>query len=235
MAGTATHLAIADKIVETLPAGIITDLPAFYSGNIAPDAVHSRAGYTREMKKHTHLTTGLSGGDFTIPEKLEVFHGRLSEFIEKYYRPGSPDCDLYLGYVAHLVTDEYFNIHIRSKCEQRMKEEGITKDDPEFARRILRDMDRVDAVIVGKYPFKNDVRALLGGIWDCEIRDMVTPEETNASKTWVINKLFDSTAPEKDPQYYSYDEALEFIEIVSFAIIERFSGGKDFPRLFEAD
>ncbi len=47
MPGTVTHLAIADAIYEELGNRIIKSPPLFYGGNIAPDAVHARAGYQR--------------------------------------------------------------------------------------------------------------------------------------------------------------------------------------------
>ncbi len=232
MAGTATHLAVADKITEKLSEASFLSLPEFYSGNIAPDAVHSRAGYKREYKKETHLTVGLSGADFVHPEKRAIFHQRLREYIERYYRKGEAGADLYLGYITHLVTDEYFNIHIRTQFSEKMAKEGITNEDPEFAKRILSDMDRVDRILMIKYPFGRDVRAILDGVWDYEIRDMVTAGEVNASKRWVIDKLFCESEDMTEPVYYSYAEALCFIESTANAIIERFTSGEEFPVLF---
>ncbi len=230
MAGTATHLAVADLICERLGNDKF-DLPLFYSGNIAPDAIHARAGYKREFKKHTHLTEGIGGADFQNSEKVKIFHDRLLEYIEKYLDRKKTDYDLYLGYVCHLVTDEFFNINLRKKMVDAMDTDGLATEGPELAKAILSDMDRIDREIMAKYPFKNDVKSCLSAVWDIEIPDMVTKEETNSSKSWVINRLFISECEESAPKYYSYGEALEFITCCADSIIERFNGGK-FPSLF---
>ena len=232
MAGTATHLAVADLICERLGNEKFKSLPLFYSGNIAPDAIHARVGYTREYKKHTHLTEGIGGADFQIPEKVAIFHDRLLKYINKYLDKSALDYDLYLGYVCHLVTDEYFNINLRKKMVDAMGTDGIASEGPELARAILSDMDCIDREIMAKYPFKNDVKAELSAVWDIEIPDMVTKDETNSSKGWVINRLFISECEETDPKYYSYGEALEFITYCADSIIKRFSEGGAFPVLF---
>ncbi len=231
MAGTATHLAVADLICERLGNDRF-DLPLFYSGNIAPDAIHSRPGYLREFKKHTHLTEGMGGADFQIPEKVCVFHERLNSFIKERMAEKGGNFDLYLGYVCHLVTDEFFNITLRKKMVEAMGEDDIPSEGPLLAKAILSDMDIVDYEIMAKYPFKNDVQKILSSVWDIEIDDMVTRDETNNSKKWVIDKLFTPKASENQAKYYSYSEALAFITYCADTIIERFTKGEKFPPLF---
>lgn len=232
MAGTATHLAVADLICEKLGNSTFKSLPLFYSGNIAPDAVHARADYRREYKKQTHLTVGIGGADFQDPEKVALFHSRLIEYVEKYLCRESEDYDLYLGYVCHLVTDEFFNVELRKKMVANMGADGLATEGPELARAILSDMDMVDRQIMASYPFKNDVRSLLSSVWDVEVLDMVSKEETNCSKEWVINKLFGAQAESSAPKYYSYAEAVSFIEYCADKVIERFTRSTLFPKLF---
>ncbi len=232
MAGTATHLAVADLICKKLGNEAFRSLPMFYSGNIAPDAVHSRQGYIREYKKQTHLTVGIGGADFQIPEKVMIFHRRLCEYIEKYLHRGNDDYDLYLGYVCHLVTDEFFNIDLRKRMVEGMACDGLATEGPELARAILSDMDIVDRQIMANYPFQNDVKAILSEVWDLEVSDMVSADETNRSKQWVIDKLFCKECDNVTPKYYSYSEALSFIEYCADNIIERFCGNTQFAKLF---
>jgi len=232
MAGTATHLAVADAICEKLGNEAFNSLPLFYSGSIAPDAIHARAGYKREFKKHTHLTEGIGGAEFLIPEKVAIFHERLRDYISKYLDRQSEEYDLYLGYVVHLVTDEFFNINLRKRIVDLAAKEGIPAEGPELARAILSDMDIIDKEIMAKYPFKNDVKSNLSAAWDLEIADMVTKDETNSSKSWVISKLFDPEHSETEAKYYNYGEAIDFIYFCRDQIIERFSPDGDFPALF---
>ena len=65
MAGVIVHLAVADATFKELN---IKNLPLYYAGNVAPDCIHSRKNYQREMKKHTHLRDGISDWDFILPE-----------------------------------------------------------------------------------------------------------------------------------------------------------------------
>lgn len=231
MAGTATHLAVADLICERIGNDKF-NLPLFYSGNIAPDAIHSRVGYQREFKKHTHLTKGMGGADFQIPEKVSVFHERLIGFINERMAPKDESYDLYLGYVCHLVVDEFFNISLRKKMVEAMEKDNIPNEGPQLAKAILFDMDIIDSEIMAKYPFKNDVQNILSSIWDIEIDDMVTRDETNNSKRWVIDKLFAKSESIATAKYYSYGEALELINYCADTIIERFTSGEKFPSLF---
>ena len=231
MAGTAVHLAVADLICERLGNDKF-NLPLFYSGNIAPDAIHSRIGYQREFKKHTHLTEGMGGADFQIPEKVAIFHERLINFINERMAEKGEYYDLYLGYVCHLVVDEFFNVTLRKKMVEAMEKDNIPAEGPQLARAILFDMDIVDSEIMAKYPFKNDVQSILSKVWDIDIPDMVTAEETNKSKKWVIDKLFTKTENIATAKYYSYSEALQLINYCADTIIERFTNSEKFPAIF---
>ena len=52
MAGVIVHLAVADSTFERLG---VENTAEYYTGNIAPDCIHSRKNYEREMKKHIVL------------------------------------------------------------------------------------------------------------------------------------------------------------------------------------
>lgn len=104
MAGVIVHLAVADATFKRLN---IKNLPLYYAGNVAPDCIHSRKNYQREMKKHTHLRDGISDWDFILPENLKLFQKRLGKFQKEYCNKGDNQ-ELYLGYLTHLITDEMF-------------------------------------------------------------------------------------------------------------------------------
>ena len=52
-----THLHVAKSMYQRIPEAI-KDLSQFLLGNIAPDAVHNRMGYTSEYKRVSHLCVG---------------------------------------------------------------------------------------------------------------------------------------------------------------------------------
>ena len=76
------------------------------------------------------------------------------------------------------------------------------------------------------------MRSLLSEVWDLEVCDMVSADETNRSKQWVIDKLFCQNIDDITPKYYSYDEAISFIEYCADNIIKRFGGNTKFAKLF---
>ena len=47
MSSSLIHLAIADKIFYILGDDYIKNLPLFFGGNIAPDAIHAKKYYQR--------------------------------------------------------------------------------------------------------------------------------------------------------------------------------------------
>ena len=63
MAGVVIHLAAADATYDMLG---IKRLPLYYAGNIAPDCIHERKNYVREMKKYTHMRSGYPIGIFSV-------------------------------------------------------------------------------------------------------------------------------------------------------------------------
>ena len=80
MAGTATHIAIADKINSILGDGVIKNLPLFFGGNLAPDAIHAKQNYQRADKKHSHLCDGIRSYGYGYPEIAKLFKDRVNEF-----------------------------------------------------------------------------------------------------------------------------------------------------------
>lgn len=230
MAGTATHLAVADRIYE-MTGDRIKNPALFYSGNIAPDAIHSKPDYKRSDKKRTHLTEDISGGDFQDPEKLLLFHLRVNSFIDNYYDPNDDSSDFYLGYIVHLITDELFNIHIRKLFVRRMEKDGVKEWDKQFFTRIIGDIEIVDHAVVKRYPYKNDVKKLLNSVWGYEIRDYITSEEIDNSKRWVLDTFFSDNDAYDAAIYYDYATAYDFVIFSADNIIRRLGGGIDYKRI----
>ena len=102
-----THLHIARKLQLVFPE-TIKDLSQFYLGNVAPDAVHNRAGYISDYKKASHLCVGderwgmLTNND----EWIESVLGFL------YKSKNSHNYNFILGYSCHILSDIYNNIAV---------------------------------------------------------------------------------------------------------------------------
>lgn len=102
-----THLHIAKNIYKLFP-DTIKDLSQFYLGNIAPDAVHNRAGYISDYKKASHLCVGderwgmYTNNDEWIESVLEFL----------YKNKNSDNYNFILGYSCHVLSDIYNNIAV---------------------------------------------------------------------------------------------------------------------------
>lgn len=224
MPGSSTHIAIADKIYSILGNDVISDLPLFFGGNIAPDAIHAKPGYQREDKRRTHLTEGMSIDEFQNPAKLAIFHERVNKFIKDYYLSSDKDRDLYLGYVIHLLTDELSNTILRTPFNRLMFKYKIGQSECDLFNSILSDIEYADKYVLNRYPYAQNVISVLDSVWDYEIKGFVEKSEINSSKHYVINKFRENKPPQKEMKYYSYTDALEFIDYSAYMILNCLSG-----------
>ena len=227
MPGAATHLAIADKMYNILGKNVIKDLPLFFSGSIAPDSVHAKPNYTREDKRHTHLTAGIPTDAFHNPIKLRLFHERVNEFIANYYSAADKQGDLYLGYIIHLLADELFNVMKRTPLNKLIFTDGIDQSEKEIFSKILKEIESGDKVVLSRFSYSQNVIEILDAVWDYEIMGYVGKNEINSSKRYVMNKFINRIPEQTDLQYYSYDEAINFINYVVDNILMRLSGKSD--------
>ena len=107
MPGSVTHIAIADKVYNVLGGNVIQNLPLFFGGSIAPDAIHAKADYQRADKKRAHFCDGIHLYGYGHPKSARLFQNRVKKFVGQYFIPGGVDKELYLGYAVHLLADEF--------------------------------------------------------------------------------------------------------------------------------
>lgn len=217
MAGIITHVAIADRIADTL-GDRIKNVPLFFSGNIAPDSIHSRENFVRAMKKHTHLRDDIRDSDFLKCESQELFHKRIDEFVERYCIKGDKDYDLYCGYLTHLLADELFMKTIRLNFTEQMEKLNISQSDRAFFLYISSDLDNIDNRLSQEYAFKNNPKDTLWGAKDYEVKDYLTEDELTSSKGWLTWSWFDNIKEYTAPKYISYESILDFIDYASIEI-----------------
>ena len=229
MAGTATHIAIAEKIYSIVGSGKISSLEDFYNGNLAPDAIHAKTGYQRADKKRSHLTEDIPNSEIINPEKEKLFYSRVNDFIDNYYFNSDNEKDLYLGYIMHLLTDALFNMTVREDIVKKSLNDGANRHD--FVDIITKDIVNVDYMLVSKYPFAQDPVEILERKWDYEIKGFISRGEINDSKQWVIKSFFKNPPAMQTPKYYSYEEAVEFIEYAADNIIHKLCGNDGIIRI----
>ena len=103
MAQPMMHLLIADKIYTKISIQSYGD---FLLGSIAPDAVHVKENYTREIKDISH---------YRFDSKSHISY--FDTFINEYHT--SENKDFVVGYLVHLLSDMiwYHSIRVPFKEE----------------------------------------------------------------------------------------------------------------------
>ena len=231
MPGTVTHIAIAEKIYSIIGSSQIADISNFYNGNLAPDAIHAKKGFQRADKKRTHLTEGIPNAEIKNPEKLKLFYNRVNNFISNYYFNSGNEKDLYLGYVTHLLADALFNMTIRENIVQASAADGVNPHGAEFAKIITSDIINVDYILASKYPFNQDPVEILERKWNYKIADFISEDEINGSKWWVLDSYFKNPPKPQPPKYYSYKEAVNFIEYAANNIVHKLHGNYEVTQI----
>ena len=111
---TMTHLIIADKVSKVFSKHI-NNLPQFYLGNIAPDAVHNRANYVSDYKKDSHLCVGNEA--WGMITNNDEWKNNVINFLNNH--KNSENYDFILGYCCHLLSDIYQNTALWMPFKQK--------------------------------------------------------------------------------------------------------------------
>lgn len=209
MAGTVTHLVIADQLLGPLQ---IQRPALFYCGNLAPDAIMARENYQREMKRHTHFKDHMRLRDLRLPECYERYRRLFHDFADRYLRLGAPDYELYLGYVTHILADEIFILTLRDVHVDRLIASGREPDDPDYFAAFGRDVDQNDWRLVREYTFRHPMPDILLTEQNYEIPGYITCKELQSSKAFIIHKNFLTSHDIYEPEVFSFEENMAFIE-----------------------
>ena len=232
MAGVITHLAIANRIINALPDGIITNKGLFYVGSIAPDLIRMREGVVRADKKHSHMRDNIADVDFSKRENLTMFHNRVTSFIKDNISKENNIIDLYRGYVVHLLSDEMFLLNVRPNFVMEMDKLGIAPTNILFRDKIFHDLDCHDFMLVKDNSEMKDICNLIKNVEPHCVQGYITEKELNLGINWVIEKYFSQEHEVSEPIYITNNKILTYIEETAHNIINRLSDGVMFPRIF---
>lgn len=232
MAGIFVHLVIAREIIKQLPQGTIKDEGLFYAGSIAPDAIHSRAGFVRADKKHTHLRDDILDSELEKADNLSLFHKRVTDFIFEHRDRENLLWDFYRGYVVHILTDELFVLTVRREFSEAMKQLGLIDRDQKYYEYILTDINRNDLFISANYKEKQEIKEKLRQVGPHYLEGYLSEEELRNSLNWAYHRYFCEEHILLEPVYMSHESILTFIDMATRNIIERLSEGESLPRIF---
>lgn len=217
MAGTVTHLVIANRILMLLPDKVtyrIRNESLFYCGNLAPDAVMARGNYMREMKLHTHFRDGIGEDELAKPENFAMYRRRFGEFIERFVSCDNPkDFELYFGYMTHIMADEIFILTVRDRHVELLKNDNPFPDYHAYFRQFGRDTDLNDWRVIEEGFLPDDITDILQKESDYEIEGLISNKELLDSRNFIIRKNFLTPHREaEEPLLVKYEENMAYID-----------------------
>lgn len=193
------HLAVA---VTMLPDLNDARAPACILGNLAPDAIHMRPGWTSDDKRRVHLflsSTHIADGAEQAARNLLV----------RWQEQGVAMGPLHVGYIAHVLTDLLWRARVWFPLSSSLPSEIGHEE-----RRALyyRETDEIDRQIFQTAPWRDQVWRLLAEAQPADVPGMVSATEI---ALWHQRTLgwFDHLGPATEPpRYLTTDGVLSFVE-----------------------
>ncbi len=171
MAQPMMHLLIADKIY-TKKFSSIHSYGEFLLGSIAPDAVHVKANYTREIKDISHY-------GFNSKSPISYF----DTFINEYNTVENKD--FVVGYLVHLLSDMiwYHSIRVPFKEEfQRTPSQNMSMNEAYYA-----DCEQIEQLMF----FEKNAPCIMEAINKCKAYSLEGLIDAEDVRTWKEKLIFD--------------------------------------------
>lgn len=205
MSNLMTHLQVA-KNIYNLKHFPINDLPQFYLGVAAPDAVHNRLNYISDHKKAAHLCVG--DERWGMISNNEEWTNNVLSFINSNKK--FKDFDFLLGYCLHILTDIYNNIKVWLPFKQKYQGELWS----EYGGLYHKESGMVEIVMALDPQNKDDFWSHLQCARAQDFFDLVYNNEIEKQKDyilydWYVNKEISDTSLNK---VVSLDSTRRFIE-----------------------
>ena len=206
------HLAVAARLVAARePTGLpeSADIPEFYLGSIAPDAIHARGGTGRDDKLDTHFARG-------HPAQFDL--GALGLMLTEHWAGGEL-VSFAEGYAAHVLTDHLWQTTVAAAFRQRVQREGLEAD-----RRALyyEDCDKLDFSLYDTSPWRPAVWAHLSSVTARDFPPFLTATEIEAWRDRVLG-WFDKNPAMRlhDATRISASEVEAFIDLAAREVANR--------------
>ena len=208
-----THLIIAKNIQEK-SSNLITDMPQFYLGVIAPDAVHNRANYISDYKKVSHLCVGTEKwGQITNNDEWQK---NVVSFFEKHRN--TENRDFILGYCIHILADIYNNIN--SWTPYRLKYPDELKKG--YSNRHHIESNKVDIELAFLYKNTSDFWSNISISTGVDLPNVICAGEIERQKDYILN-LFYKDKERQDltsNEFVTIETTRDFVENATAYIID---------------
>jgi len=219
MANTVAHLMVARRILRENP-GLIKDSHAYYLGSIAPDAIESMEGASRDDKKRVHLRSNIRDMEWLEPEQMAIFDGRVREFAARYISalPDGINKDFNIGYLVHLLTDKCNHATVRQIILGAAAKEGIRDGEFNFFYRVINDLEALDCFLLKEHPGIAELfNEILSDDAVCSLPGFIEKEYIEKSLLWWKNEYLNRIS-ERRLVYIAEDSIEEFIDYAAAEI-----------------
>ena len=201
MPGPFIHLAVARE----LATGKNLDLPQFYFGSIAPDAIHAFGNAPRPRKVLSHLLHK----DEQMHESDNVKNReKVIAFLEDHRN--SENMDFFLGYAVHILTDHQWamTVYLRFLDAYTRDKEPLLGCDEAF----YNDLNGLSYALYKESQWRTDTESALANSTGIDVPGLVTADEVNEWKRrsliWFVGAEDGIKYP---PKYITLSDVRTFI------------------------
>ncbi|MCL2352420.1 MAG: zinc dependent phospholipase C family protein [Firmicutes bacterium] len=205
---TMTHLIVAEKIAGRCP-NLVSDLPQYYLGAIAPDAVHNRENYVSDFKKKSHLhSCGAEWGRCTSYDECAA---NAVAFLRG--RENSGRRDFVYGYVIHELCDICNNIYVWQPFLKKYPEEW----EKGYGNIDHREANLMDFWLYQTYGHRDEIWAALGKAEAFDFEGLVSGAEVERQRRIILYEWYGGS-PEIDVSgntLHTPETEFEFIDLAA--------------------
>jgi len=185
MSFTMMHLIVARKMTEDYP-NLVSDLPQYYLGAIAPDAVHNRENYVSDFKKKSHLhVCDVEWGRCT---SYDEHTANTVVFLKEHEY--SDRRDFVYGYVIHVLCDICNNKYIWQPFLRKHPEEWGKG----YGNLNHQEDGLMDLWLCQTYEHKDEIWAALEKAEAFDFEGLVSKDETERQRQNILRVWYSALA-----------------------------------------
>jgi len=174
-----THLIVAKNVAERF-ARQIENLPQFYLGSVAPDAVHNRECYISDYKKVSHLIPG--DEEWGMVTANDEWRRDLLAFLNKHNN--SEQRDFILGYCCHILTDIYNNLAVWTPFRIKYAVDFLKNG---YNNIHHQESNKIDIELALTYEGADEIWRQLEDSAGVDLPGMVSADEIDMQRAQILN------------------------------------------------
>ena len=219
MSNTIAHLAVANRILKEHPS-LVHNVAAFYWGSIAPDTIGSKVGCSRDDKKRVHLRDGIRDIEWLNNEEMCLFKNRIQRFVDEHIsNSDGSQRDFNIGYLVHLLTDEWNHRTIRQTMLKKANAMNILESDREFFYMMTNDLEALDNYLLNSNEEIGEILArLLSQGAQYALEGFIEKDYIDRSIQWWSNTYL-VNIKQRTLKYISEADITDFVDIATQEIL----------------